>query len=152
MLLSSTPVSTIQIYTNNTTNNITNTQATMADRDSSSTPPLAPTQVELKFKGNNNDEVTFKMKYAMKLKKAMEAYSARVQQPVDQLRFLFEGERLGEDDTPEQVWAPFLTPCVMTSLTDSRYSTRWPTATLLTSIWSRLAAVLLVASRRPTSR
>ena len=95
----------------------------MAERSDSLTPPhnapitpgetampppqAAPLQVELQFNGNDNSSVTFKMKSTMKLKKAMEAYSARVQRPVDQLRFLFEGARLEEDDTPQKVCSPF---------------------------------------------
>ena len=66
-------------------------------------------QLELTFNGSAGESVTFKIKNTMKLRKAMEAYSARVQLPVDQLRFLFEGQRLGNEDTPAAVSA-YLTP------------------------------------------
>lgn len=68
-------------------------------------PPQAvePRLVELHFNGNQGEGVTFKLKNTTKLRKAMDAYSARVQRPVDQLRFLFEGARLSGEDTPESV-------------------------------------------------
>lgn len=67
-------------------------------------PPAAePRMVELHFNGNAGQGITFKLKNTMKLRKAMDAYSARTQQPVDQLRLLFEGARLGGEDTPESV-------------------------------------------------
>jgi hypothetical protein len=77
-----------------------------ARREDAMPPPPKPTetrQVELIFNGSGGESVTFKLKNTMKLRKAMEHYSAKVQRPVDQLRFLFEGQRLGSDDTPAAV-------------------------------------------------
>ena len=62
-----------------------------------------PRHVELVFNGSAGESVTFKLKTTTKLQKAMDAYSARVQQPVDQLRFFFDGQRLGAEDTPVAV-------------------------------------------------
>lgn len=60
-------------------------------------------QVSLTFNGSAGESVMFKLKNTMKFRKAMDHYSAKVQRPVDQLRFLFEGQRLGTEDTPAAV-------------------------------------------------
>ncbi|GAB7327900.1 hypothetical protein MBLNU13_g11682t1 [Cladosporium sp. NU13] len=77
----------------------------MPDAPPPSPQPVEPRQVErrfveLVFNGSTGQSVTFKLKDTTKFGKAMDAYSARVQQPVNQLRFLFEGKRLGTEDTP----------------------------------------------------
>jgi hypothetical protein len=66
-------------------------------------PPVKTRHVSLTFNGSGGQSVTFKLKDTMKFRKAMDHYSAKVQLPVDQLRFLFEGQRLGLDDTPATV-------------------------------------------------
>ena len=74
-----------------------------------SPPPVETRLVELTFNSSSGESVTFKVKNTMKLRKAMDAYSARFQRPVDQLRFLFDGQRLGSEDTPAAVSSfPFL--------------------------------------------
>jgi hypothetical protein len=75
-----------------------------AEHDANKTPPpVEPRQLEIHFNGSGGESVTFKLKNVTRLRKAMDAYSARVQRPVDQLRFLFEGSRLGAEDTPAAV-------------------------------------------------
>jgi hypothetical protein len=83
-----------------------------AEHDANKTPPpdvmppppsVEPRQLEIHFNGSGGESVTFKLKNVTRLRKAMDAYSARVQRPVDQLRFLFEGSRLGAEDTPAGV-------------------------------------------------
>jgi hypothetical protein len=69
--------------------------------------PVEMRQLALTFNGSAGESVTFKIKNTMKLRKAMEAYSARVQRPVDQLRFLFDGQRLRNEDTPIEVSLQF---------------------------------------------
>ena len=87
----------------------------MPDAPPPSPQPVEPRQVErrfveLVFNGSTGQSVPFKLKDTTKFGKAMDAYSARVQQPVNQLRFLFEGKRLGTGDTPAAVRSltPFL--------------------------------------------
>lgn len=74
------------------------------------TPTNAPTapepqpeaaQLNLTFSDSTGNSVSFKMKRSMKLGKAMNAFSAKVQRDISQLRFLFEGERLRPEDTPD---------------------------------------------------
>lgn len=76
------------------------------------TPTNAPTapepqpeaaQLNLTFSDSTGNSVSFKMKRSMKLGKAMNAFSAKVQRDISQLRFLFEGERLRPEDTPDMV-------------------------------------------------
>jgi small ubiquitin-related modifier len=71
-------------------------------------PPVKTRQVSLIFNGSGGESITFKLKETTKLRKAMDHYSAKFQRPVDQLRFLFEGHRLGDDDTPLAVSSPLL--------------------------------------------
>jgi small ubiquitin-related modifier len=66
-------------------------------------PPMKTRQVSLIFNGSGGESITFKLKETTKLRKAMDHYSAKFQRPVDQLRFLFEGHRLGGDETPVAV-------------------------------------------------
>lgn len=60
-------------------------------------------QINLKFNDANGSGVEFKLKATTKLGKAMNAFSARMQRDIHQLRFLFEGHRVQPDDTPESV-------------------------------------------------
>ena len=62
--------------------------AAMPDAMPPSPPPVEQQQIEINFNGSTGESVTFKLKNTTKLRKAMDAYSARVQRPVDQLRFL----------------------------------------------------------------
>jgi len=47
--------------------------------------------------------VHFKMKKKTALKKLMEAYCARQSLQMDQIRFLLDGNRLGENQTPDEL-------------------------------------------------
>jgi hypothetical protein len=66
-------------------------------------PPGEPRLLEIHFNGSGGESVTFKLKEVTRLRKAMDAYSARVQRPVKELRFIFDGTRLVGDDTPAAV-------------------------------------------------
>ena len=87
--------------------------------------PFEIRQVELVFNGSAGQSVTFKLKNTTKLRKAMDAYSARFQQPVGQLRFFFDGQRLDAEDTPAAVSSfPFLTGSLAPILFESRLKRR----------------------------
>ncbi len=51
----------------------------------------------------DGDIVYFKMKRQTELKKLMEAYCRRKGLQMDQVRFLFDGRRLQEKDTPDEL-------------------------------------------------
>lgn len=72
-------------------------------------PDDEPRRINLTFNGSNGESVAFKVKSTMKLGKAMDHYSARVQTDPQQLRFLFDGTRLQPDHTPAMVRPQLLT-------------------------------------------
>lgn len=55
------------------------------------------------FRDANGAAVDFKMKPSTKLGKAMAAFSNKIGRDPMQLRFLFDGERVAEEDTPTTV-------------------------------------------------
>lgn len=59
--------------------------------------------LQLRFVDQNDAEVTFKLKPTTKLKKAMDAYSARAERDRLTLRFMFDGQRIQEETTPADV-------------------------------------------------
>lgn len=73
--------------------------------------PEAPAQTEhLNIKvTDNNNEVFFKIKKSTKLEKLMGAFCERQGKTVNSVRFLFEGQRVQPNDTPDTV-SPFLLP------------------------------------------
>jgi len=52
---------------------------------------------------DNNNEIFFKIKRTTPLGKLMNAFCDRTGKDKKNLRFLFDGQRLNEDDTPEGV-------------------------------------------------
>lgn len=67
------------------------------------TQPEGGDKLLVRFRDQNGGEVIFHMKPTTKLEKAMNAYSAKVEREVTTLRFLFDGQRVLEDDTPASV-------------------------------------------------
>ena len=66
--------------------------------------PAQPTALNIRFvDANQQNELHFKLKSTTKLKKAMDAFSARTERNRATLRFLFDGERIQDDHTPEHV-------------------------------------------------
>ncbi|KIY49637.1 ubiquitin-like protein, partial [Fistulina hepatica ATCC 64428] len=49
------------------------------------------------------EEVFFKIKRSTKLSKLQGAYATKVGKDVNSIRFLYDGERIAEDDTPEKL-------------------------------------------------
>merc|ERR1711933_558302 len=66
-----------------------------------------PTQnkehLNLKVKAQDGTEVYFKVKETTKLKKLMDAYCARVGKEAGSIRFLFDGDRIAPDSTPNDL-------------------------------------------------
>ncbi|PGG95098.1 hypothetical protein AJ79_10265 [Helicocarpus griseus UAMH5409] len=50
---------------------------------------------------DNNNEVFFKIKRSTQLKKLMEAFCQRQGKDISSVRFLFDGTRVRQDDTPD---------------------------------------------------
>jgi len=56
--------------------------------------------INVKVVTSTGDEVFFKIKRNTKMSKLKGAYAQRVGKDVQTIRFLYDGERLGEEDTP----------------------------------------------------
>eukprot|EP00088_Acartia_fossae_P024315 TRINITY_DN25275_c0_g1_i1.p1 TRINITY_DN25275_c0_g1~~TRINITY_DN25275_c0_g1_i1.p1 ORF type:complete len:113 (-),score=15.85 TRINITY_DN25275_c0_g1_i1:72-410(-) len=57
--------------------------------------------LNVKVVGSDNSEVQFKIKRSTPLKKLMEAYCQRSGKGLASVRFLFDGTRINETDTPQ---------------------------------------------------
>lgn len=64
--------------------------------------PAADQHLNIKVTDNNN-EVFFKIKRSTKLEKLMNAFCERQGKTVQSVRFLFEGQRVQVNDTPDTV-------------------------------------------------
>ena len=64
-------------------------------------PEVAPEQLNIKVKDAEGNEVFFKVKRTTKLAKL--AYAERMGKPENSVRFIFDGQRVGDDDTAESV-------------------------------------------------
>jgi hypothetical protein len=78
----------------------------MSDQDGSPgvPKPEAPPVEHLNIKvTDNNNEVFFKIKRSTQLKKLMDAFCDRQGKQMSTVRFLFDGQRVRPDDTPDGV-------------------------------------------------
>ena len=60
--------------------------------------PNAP--INVKVVASNGEEVFFKIKRSTKLSKLQGAYANKVGKEVGSIRFLYDGARINDDDTP----------------------------------------------------
>ncbi|KAG9081455.1 hypothetical protein FRC07_014506 [Ceratobasidium sp. 392] len=56
--------------------------------------------ISIKVVASTGEEVYFKIKRNTKLKKLQGAYAAKVGKDIGTIRFLYDGNRISEDDTP----------------------------------------------------
>ncbi|XP_076349277.1 small ubiquitin-related modifier-like isoform X2 [Tachypleus tridentatus] len=61
--------------------------------------------IKLKVVGQDSNEIHFRVKMTTQMGKLKKSYSERVGVPVGSLRFLFDGRRINDDETPKQ-WKP----------------------------------------------
>lgn len=59
--------------------------------------------INLKVMGQDNTEVHFKIKKTTQLRKLKQAYCDRQGVPLNSLRFLFDGQRINDDQTPKDL-------------------------------------------------
>ena len=57
----------------------------------------------LKVVGQDSNEIHFRVSMTTQMGKLKKSYSERVGVPVSSLRFLFDGRRINDDETPKQV-------------------------------------------------
>ncbi|XP_019183178.1 PREDICTED: small ubiquitin-related modifier 1-like [Ipomoea nil] len=60
-------------------------------------------QINLKVKGQDGNEVFFKIKRSTQLKKLMNAYCVRQSVDLNSIAFLFDGRRLRGEQTPDEL-------------------------------------------------
>eukprot|EP00347_Sterkiella_histriomuscorum_P000970 403373831 len=82
----------------------------MADTASAAAPATASAgttqqdpHINIKVKSQDGTEIFFKIKRTTQLKKLMDAYCNRQGLSINQCRFIFDGERLKDDDTPDKL-------------------------------------------------
>ncbi|KAG9096932.1 hypothetical protein FRC06_008183 [Ceratobasidium sp. 370] len=56
--------------------------------------------ISIKVVASTGEEVYFKIKRNTKLKKLQGAYASKVGKDINTIRFLYDGDRINEDDTP----------------------------------------------------
>jgi len=59
--------------------------------------------IKLKVVGQDANEIHFRVKMTTAMGKLKKSYSERVGVPVTSLRFLFDGRRINDTDTPKQL-------------------------------------------------
>ncbi|KAJ8558252.1 hypothetical protein K7X08_005018 [Anisodus acutangulus] len=59
--------------------------------------------INLKVKGQDGKEVFFRIKRSTQLRKLMTAYCDRQSVDMKSIVFLFDGDRLGEEQTPDEL-------------------------------------------------
>ena len=57
--------------------------------------------IKLKVVGQDSNEIHFRVKQTTQMGKLKKSYSERVGVPVTSLRFLFDGRRINDDETPK---------------------------------------------------
>jgi small ubiquitin-related modifier len=59
--------------------------------------------IKLKVKDQDNSEVHFRVKWSTQMKKLKESYCNKLGVPTSSRRFLFDGERIRDDQTPKML-------------------------------------------------
>ena len=57
--------------------------------------------IKLKVVGQDSNEIHFRVKMTTQMGKLKKSYSERVGVPISSLRFLFDGRRINDDETPK---------------------------------------------------
>lgn len=65
--------------------------------------PKADNQINLKVVDSENVETFFKIRKTMALRKLLDAYCQRYGVTRESVRFLFDGNRINPEDTPEKL-------------------------------------------------
>ncbi|KAL7076461.1 hypothetical protein ACQ4LE_004182 [Meloidogyne hapla] len=81
----------------------------MADADNNTTAVSGETTqqsaeyIKIKVVGQDSNEVHFRVKFGTSMGKLKKAYAERTGVAVNTLRFLFDGRRVNDDDTPKSL-------------------------------------------------
>ncbi|KMO94628.1 small ubiquitin-related modifier [Streptomyces roseus] len=61
------------------------------------------THIQVKVRSVDGHEVNFRIRRTTRMEKVMTVYCARIGHPVADVRFLYDGERISWDSTPEDL-------------------------------------------------
>ncbi|PWN45206.1 ubiquitin-like protein [Ceraceosorus guamensis] len=75
----------------------------MSDNEAPAPKPEGGEQLNIKVKDGDGNEVFFKVKRNTKLGKLRRAYADRMGKPENTVRFIFDGQRVQDDDTAESL-------------------------------------------------
>eukprot|EP01082_Thalassiosira_pseudonana_P010194 g8948.t1 g8948 contig34:495094-495889(+) len=73
----------------------------MSDNEGDAKPEEGSEQLTIRVKDQNGEETYFKIKKTTKMKKIMDAYAQRKGINRTSVRFLLDGDRITDDDTPK---------------------------------------------------
>mmetsp|Transcript_458 Transcript_458/g.1018 ORF Transcript_458/g.1018 Transcript_458/m.1018 type:complete len:94 (-) Transcript_458:820-1101(-) len=59
--------------------------------------------LNLKVRATDGQEIHFRIKRTTRLEKLMNAYCTRLGQNIDAVRFMFDGEAVGKEQTPNEI-------------------------------------------------
>ncbi|RDX71401.1 Small ubiquitin-related modifier 1, partial [Mucuna pruriens] len=79
------------------------TPNTNAEKEKKTNDQSTPAHINLKVKGQDGNEVFFRIKRNTQLKKLMNAYCDRQSVDMNSIAFLFDGRRLRAEQTPEEL-------------------------------------------------
>lgn len=95
--------------TTTTTTTTTTQQSLSTDNNVDNKPIISkdksddPNVIIIKTNDQDGEEITFKIKKTIRFGKLFEQYAKRKARPVTEFRFLFDGTRLNDDSTPEDL-------------------------------------------------
>merc|ERR1712198_206495 len=77
------------------------THNTMADDAPAAAPKDGAEYIKLKVVGQDSNEIHFRVKMSTQMGNLKKSYSERVGVPIASLRFLFDGRRINDEETPK---------------------------------------------------
>jgi small ubiquitin-related modifier len=97
-----------QQLNNKTTEKESEKESTTTSTDSGMVPPHPaknehPDQINLKVKAQDGNEIYFKVKKTTQFRKVFIAFARKVGADVDSVRFLFDGQRIRPEQTPNDL-------------------------------------------------
>ncbi|CAD5176794.1 small ubiquitin-related modifier 1 [Musa acuminata AAA Group] len=75
----------------------------MSGQEEEKKPADQAAHINLKVKGQDGNEVFFRIKHSTQLRKLMNAYCDRQSVDINSIAFLFDGRRLRGEQTPEEL-------------------------------------------------
>merc|ERR1712038_834680 len=77
--------------------------STIKMSEANADPNTEPEYIKLKVVGQDSNEIHFRVKMTTAMGKLKKSYSERVGAPLTSLRFLFDGKRINDEETPKSL-------------------------------------------------